>query len=347
VEEGLLLSLFCGAGGLDLGFEQAGFEVGLAFDINADSVESYNHNRAEAEVAKRRSVKGLSPTVLDTVYGRQFLPTGLIGGPPCQSFSRASSSRIASDPRHTLPYVYARLLKRLNRRQPIPFFAFENVPGLLGTEHNFRFRTLIARLTDAGFCVNHAVLNAKDYRTPQNRERLIIVGFNRKLFGELYWTPPRKTTRDPQRLTVADAIAGFAKPVIFERDLDPSRFKVHPNHWCMKPRSAKFKKAGALVEGDGKNRSFKTLAWDQPSLTVAYGNREVHIHPNCKRRLSVFEAMLLQGFPEEYELCGSLSSQIRQVSEAVPPPLAEAIAVSIRNQIAQARIERLRARKRA
>ena len=72
-----------------------------------------------------------------------------------------------------------------------------------------------------------------------------------------------------------------------------------------------------------------TLQWDAPSLTVAYGHREVHIHPGCHRRLSVFEAMRLQGFPDDYELVGTLSAQITQVSEAVPPPLAEAVARAV------------------
>jgi DNA (cytosine-5)-methyltransferase 1 len=102
----------------------------------------------------------------------------------------------------------------------------------------------------------------------------------------------------------------------------------------MRPKSRKFTTPGALKPGNGRNRSFKTLDWDRPSLTVAYGHREVHIHPDCHRRLSVYEAMKLQGFPDHYELIGSLSSQIVQVSEAVPPPLAYAVAASVRDLIA-------------
>jgi DNA (cytosine-5)-methyltransferase 1 len=97
----------------------------------------------------------------------------------------------------------------------------------------------------------------------------------------------------------------------------------------MKPKSIRFTQEGMLVPGNGSHRSFKTLAWDQPSITVAYGHREVHVHPDCKRRLSVYEAMLLQGFPKSYELLGTLSSQITQVSEAVPPKMAEAVADAI------------------
>jgi DNA (cytosine-5)-methyltransferase 1 len=102
----------------------------------------------------------------------------------------------------------------------------------------------------------------------------------------------------------------------------------HANHWCMVPRSDRFFD-GSLEEGDLLGRPFRVLRWDEPSWTVAYGHREVHVHPSAKRRLSVYEAMCLQGFPKEYELCGTLSDQIRLVSDAVPPPLAEAIATSI------------------
>jgi len=100
----------------------------------------------------------------------------------------------------------------------------------------------------------------------------------------------------------------------------------------MNPRSRKFK------TGEGFNgRSFKKLVWDKPSWTVAYGNREVHVHPTGVRRLSVYEAMILQGFPKTYELRGTLSDQITQISDAVPPPMAAAIAKEIKNTITELR----------
>jgi DNA (cytosine-5)-methyltransferase 1 len=94
----------------------------------------------------------------------------------------------------------------------------------------------------------------------------------------------------------------------------------------MQPRSHRFK-TGEF--GDG--RSFRKLNWNEPSPTVAYGHREIHVHPDGKRRLSIYEAMLLQGFPEKkFELAGTLSEQVTQVSNAVPPPVAGAIAKTIR-----------------
>ena len=101
----------------------------------------------------------------------------------------------------------------------------------------------------------------------------------------------------------------------------------HENHWTMRPLSKRFSRPGGA---DRAGRSFRRLEWDKPSPTVAYGHREIHVHPDGCRRLSIFEAMLLQGFPEDFVLEGTLSSQVEQVSNAVPPPLARALAKAIK-----------------
>ena len=105
----------------------------------------------------------------------------------------------------------------------------------------------------------------------------------------------------------------------------------------MRPKSPKFFD-GSLTQGEWSSRSFKTLAWDKPSITVSYGHREVHVHPEGKRRLSVYEAMKIQGFPDDYVLTGTLSEQIDQISEAVPPPLAHAVANSISSALGTTRM---------
>jgi DNA (cytosine-5)-methyltransferase 1 len=332
----LLLSLFCGAGGLDLGFEQAGFEIGLAFDINEDGIASYKHNRPHAQGAHCVSVRHLTLERLDELYGGLFAPNGVIGGPPCQSFSQATHSAPDSDPRHELPLVFARVLAQLNARSPVQFFVMENVPGLASHKHSHRLDEIKRAFDGAGFNVFEYTLNARDYNTPQNRERIFLVGLNKETLPGAIWTPPAPTTADPTAVTVAAAIGGLVEPKHFERGADPSTFPVHQNHWCMQPKSAKFTTPGALVPGRGGTRSFKTLTWNEPSYTVAFGNREVHIHPGCHRRLSVYEAMRLQGFPHDYVLLGTLSSQFNQVSEAVPPSLAHAVATSVQHLLAQA-----------
>lgn len=332
----MLLSLFCGAGGLDVGFEVTDYDVGLAFDLRKDSIASYNRNRkGKLEHGHVGDVTQLTLAKLDDLYGEEFAPEGVIGGPPCQSFSRANTVYLDADPRHSLPLAYAELLGRLNERNPVKFFVMENVTGLLGERHAHRLRRYEVAFDEAGFSLSRAVLLATNYSTPQIRERLFVVGFNRDLYGDAKWTPPATIpTEDGRRLDVRGAIGHLPDATFYERGLTPDQIAFHVNHWCMKPKSAKFTTPGALKPGNGGNRSFKTLAWDKPSPTVAYGHREVHIHPSCTRRLSVYEAMLLQGFPADYELTGSLSSQIVQISEAVPPPVASAVARSVRAQIA-------------
>jgi DNA (cytosine-5)-methyltransferase 1 len=340
----MLLSLFCGAGGLDVGFESEEYEVGLAFDLRKDSIASYNHNREKPSHGHVGDVSKLTLAELDRLHGSIFAPEGLIGGPPCQSFSRANTVYLEADPRHSLPLAYARLLKKLNERNPVKFFVMENVTGLLSSRHSHRLRRIEKAFDEAGFSLSRAVLLATDYATPQIRERLFVVGLNRALYGEAKWSPPaRQPTADGRRPDVQGAIGHLPEATYFDRGLAPSNIPHHPNHWCMRPKSPKFTTPGALRPGASSNRSFKTLAWDSPSPTVAYGHREVHIHPGCHRRLSVYEAMLLQGFPEDYELIGSLSSQIVQISEAVPPPVAEAVAASVREQVAALDAARLAA----
>ncbi|WP_404713624.1 DNA cytosine methyltransferase [Sphingomonas sp. MMS24-J13] len=335
----MLLSLFCGAGGLDLGFEKAGFSVGLGFDRNSDSVLSYNENRTAGKVAHVGDVAALTLKQLDTVFKGRFSPSGVIGGPPCQSFSQANVRQFDDDPRHNMPIAFASLLGKLNRRDPVDFFVMENVVGLTLKRHQKTLAKTLTMFRRAGFVVEQAILDAKDYRTPQTRQRLFLVGFNKKKFPDLRWTPPAKA--DGPTPTVRDTISWLPKPAFFERGLDCEAIDPHPNHWCMTPKSPKFGRAGALEEGDFTSRSFKTLAWDKPSIAVAYGHREVHIHPTGTRRLSVYEAMLLQGFPREFRLHGNLSSQIRQVSEAVPFPLALAVARSVSEHLAFAKSGRV------
>jgi len=323
----LLLSLFCGVGGLDLGFEKNGFQVGLAFDKRESSVSSYNENR-KGTSAFVKNINSLTLRDLDDLYGRQFNPIGIIGGPPCQGFSISNVNKKKGDARNHLSYRYAELLDQLNRRSPVHFFVLENVKGLLSKKHKRTFEGIKARFEKVGFNVFASTLNAADYGAPQRRERLILVGLNKELYKDLDWQPPKPNRKSGDYKSVRTAIGGLPAPIFFQRDLKMKSASVHPNHWCMVPKSSKFfQKSG--FKNSAARRSFRMLDWDEPSPTVAYGNREVHLHPSGKRRLSVFEAMLLQGFPRAFVLMGNMSQQFTQVSEAVPPPLSKALAKSI------------------
>lgn len=231
---------------------------------------------------------------------------------------------------------FVALVDDLNKRSPMDFVVFENVVGITLSRHRPVLEFVKAKLIASGFNVTQAILNSNEYDTPQIRRRLFVVGINRTRFGDAHWAPPPVSKA---RFTVRDAIAGLPEPAQFSRGMTEADIPFHPNHWCMKPKSPKFTQVGGLRAGEIKGRSFKTLAWDAPSITVAYGHREVHVHPDGKRRLSVYEALRLQGFPVDFVLTGNLSSQIIQVSEAVPPPLAEAIATSIRSLLEARRLK--------
>lgn len=327
-----LLSLFCGCGGLDLGFEQQEYEVGLAYDLRSAAVQSHNNARS-AKRAFVRDVSKLTLDVLDADYDGLFAPNGVIGGPPCQSFSRGNVSKSEDDPRRFMVAKFFSVALLLHRRRELDFIVMENVAEVAKADHGELLGKEIRRLEASGFSVHTAVYNSVDYGVAQNRRRLILVALNRSKVSRTWEAPAPSLVKQ----TVADAISGLPEPTQFAKSAEVDAFPAHPNHWCMTPKSKKFFD-GSLRPGRSTGRSFKTLSWEKPSYTVSYGHREVHVHPNCHRRLSVFEAMLLQGFPTEFILTGTMSDQFSQVSEAVPPPLANAIAASIKKTLYSASI---------
>lgn len=329
-----VLSLFSGAGGLDLGFERAGFQPLLALDISPAAVETYNWNRPLRANPARTC--DLAVTDSDQIVawwqeraGQDVWPLGIIGGPPCQAFSVSNVHKFAGDPRAKLPFAYAHILHEFNRRFGLHFFVFENVAGLGRLEHASSLRAFKRRFRQAGFSLRSFYLDAVHFRVPQFRNRMFIVGFNKALYNASKLTLP---SGDQTVVSVEQAIRDLKEPLHFSRGCTTANRALHPNHWCMNPRSDKFR-SGALTPGGAQGRSFRTLRWDSPSWTVAYGNREVHVHPSGQRRLSVYEAMILQGFPSHYELRGTLSDQIQLVSDAVPPPVAHAVASTVRGML--------------
>lgn len=341
-----ILSLFCGAGGLDLGFEQQGFDPILAYDIKPAAVDTYNFNRPGKNVAKVANLN--SPTIAEVIIrdiellGPSNRPIGIVGGPPCQYFSMGNkATRNVQDVRRLLPRRYAIILHKLNEEYNIDFFILENVDGLTKPKHENDLRTLLKLFDVAGFHTTWKVLDAYHYGVPQVRKRVFIIGWNKRFYPQAIYQFPEGCRA---KLVVGDIIQGLVDPVYFDYGLNPDKFPIHPNHWTMVPRSKKF--GTPAPKGLSKFvRSFRRLEWDKPSYTVAYGHNEIHIHPNGKRRLSIYEAMLLQGFPKgknKYRLVGGLTEQVSLISDAVPPPLASALAASIKKFIQLHRFEDVR-----
>ena len=327
-----VLSLFSGAGGLDIGFRAAGFQAMLAIDINPAAVQTYRiNNPGTTTVAMDLSTT--PPLDIVNLWERHcggIAPAGIIGGPPCQGYSPSNVHQTNDDPRRRLLFNYADTVATFKHHFGIHFFVLENVPGLLHKRHCALFDEFKKQCDDAGFDVVDAILDAGTFGIAQHRERLVVVGINRDRgpSAELLLS-----AGDQDTLNVADVLEGLPEPAYCAKDLERGAIPYHQNHVAMVPRSKKFTN-GSLTRGNSKGLSFKVLAWDSPSYTVAYGHNEVHVHPECHRRLSIYEAMLLQGFPQHgYYLHGTFTEQVQLISNAVPPPLGEGIANAIINSL--------------
>ena len=329
VEDGAwpVLSLFSGAGGLDLGFKQGGFRPGLAVDIDPAAIETYRWNQPDTHVAPLDLAQSNPDYLVDlwrSVNGDEG-PAGIIGGPPCQAFSVSNVRQKRRDPRSNLLTDYAKVIEVFTSRLGLDFFVFENVLGLTQGRHQWRYLNFKRLCKKAGYNVRERVVNAGRFGIPQNRKRIIVIGINRERYPGLVLDPPEG---DKHPTSAKSALEGLPEPAFCRRDLDASEVPHHPNHVAMVPRSRKFTN-GMLEPGDHRGRSFRVLSWDKPSYTVAYGHREVHVHPKMHRRLSIYEAMRLQGFPHSYELKGTFSQQVQLISDALPPPLGEGVASAI------------------
>ena len=327
-----VLSVFSGAGGLDLGFQSAGFRSAIAIDVDPAAIATYKRNHPETK-AIQLDLASTDPTDILNLWKDhvgEIRPVGIIGGPPCQGFSVSNVHQTQNDPRHGLLNSYANLVEKFAACLELDFFALENVPGLVNKRHKGLFHQIRDICEAAGFRVRQKILDAGRFGVPQHRKRLVVVGINRRRYPDIDLQLPEG---DQQKIPIRTVLSDLPEPVFCARGLSPSDVPFHPNHVAMVPRSPKFTN-GSLKPGKTKGLSFKVLAWDSPSYTVAYGHNEVHVHPGCHRRLSVYEAMLLQGFPSWYQLEGTFSQQVQLVSDAVPPPLGEGVARAIASVLA-------------
>ncbi len=319
-----IVSLFSGAGGLDLGFQRSGFTLAFAVDLSSAAIQTHRRN-FKGTVSVAADLEELGPEgVLAHLEGilKPGESIGVIGGPPCQGFSRANTGSDVNDPRNRLPLLYLQVVQALQDKYEVQFVLFENVLGIRDAKHSVTFRGIISKFREIGLTPDVNEYSALDYGVAQTRNRVIISGFRDEAVARHF--KPEKVAAT--NLTVRSVIGSLPDPAFFARNLDKSAIPHHENHWTMRPVSKRFSRPGGADRG---GRSFRRLEWDRPSPTVAYGHREIHVHPDGRRRLSIFEAMLLQGFQEDFVLEGTLSSQVEQVSNAVPPPLAQSLAAAI------------------
>lgn len=323
-----VLSLFSGAGGLDLGFKRAGFNPMLAIDNNPIAIETYRNNNpgTTAVPMDLSATPPLDIASLWETHSGGSTPVGIIGGPPCQGYSPSNVHQTDDDPRRRLLFNYVDIVAYFRERFGTDFFVLENVPGLLNKRHRGHFNEFKEQCNKAGFDVADEKLDAGTFGIAQRRERLVVVGINRERHPS---TKLQLTSGNHVPRNVADVLRGLPEPTYYARGLDLSTIPYHRNHVAMVPKSRKFTD-GSLTGGHSRGLSFKVLAWDAPSYTVAYGHNEIHVHPERHRRLSIYEAMLLQGFPQDgYYLHGNFTEQVQLISNAVPPPLGEGIANAV------------------
>ncbi|WGT63043.1 DNA cytosine methyltransferase [Variovorax paradoxus] len=319
-----IVSLFSGAGGLDLGFKKAGFTISVAIDASDAAIRTHKQNfpRTKAEVG---DLVKLQPAGVVELVQKKLKPgqaIAVIGGPPCQGFSRANTGALTSDPRNKLPKLYLQIVEALQALYTVEFIVFENVLGIRDKKHAKTYKALKDGIAGLGFDVTEKELCSVDFGVPQNRRRIILSGMRS---GQGYATVKPRKRKGLE--TVRQAIGSLEQPMYFKYGLKPEDIPVHPNHWTMQPRSPRFDNPDAEA-ADG--RSFKRLNWNKASPTIAFGHREIHVHPDGRRRLSIYEALLLQGFPKTFVLVGNLSEQVEQVSNAVPPPLAHSVATAVK-----------------
>lgn len=355
-----ILSFFTGGGFLDIGFEQSGFEVIWVNENNPRYVEHYKKGYASWRAATRRklclpyieerAVETLTTGMISYRCFSDGKPSvfGIIGGPPCPDFSKAGLHAGKDGDNGKLTKSFINLVCRLNPS----FFLLENVTGLVRfKKHKRYFDQLIKQLNESGYCTDYTILNALDFGVPQHRERVFLVGFKKKLVNS-HLSDDNKWFKWPYSSKYKDAQINFEWPSTDEFGDKPRRPKdipselyvksclipkyhrnIIPNANCFfKPYSDKFL---TVEEGDTSQKSFKRLHRYRFSPTACYGNNEVHLHPWEPRRLSVREAMRLQGIPDSYILPEgiALNNVFKMVSNGVPVPLAKYVARSLRRRL--------------
>ncbi len=326
-----IISLFCGAGGLDWGFHKAGFNISLALDISEAAILSYKENFKKTASYEKDINEIGGPGVVE--LAKRLIPQGdslgIIGGPPCQGFSIANVMSKQNDPRNKLPFKFLEIIKCLKEHYIVDFVIFENVLGLKNRKHISTYLSILDGFKKMGFNISEQELCALDFGVPQNRRRIIIIALKEGI-DRFKILPFNKRGKK----TVRQAIGHLDSPVFFQKGLKAKDIPFHPNHWTMRPRSQRFSNPESMK---ASSRSFRRLVWDKASPTIAFGNREIHVHPTGTRRLSVYEAMLLQGFPKNFVLKGNFSQQVEQISNAVPPPLAFSVAEAVKKSLKEAK----------
>lgn len=325
------IELFAGAGGLALGLEKSGFEVALLNEVDKSAGKTLQVNRPNWNVA----IGDIADLSLHDFRGSiDFLS----GGFPCQAFSYAGNKQGFGDTRGTLFFEFARLIEEVQPR----VFLGENVRGLLNHDEGRTLETIKHKIKEIGYTlIEIDVLKAIYYKVPQKRERLFLVGVRNDLVHEsLEFKWPSKFNRV---MTVKDALK---KGELFDCNVPSSEGQKYPErkkeilelvpaggYWRDLPEKIQIeymKKSYYL--GGGKTGMARRLSWDEPSLTLTCSpaqKQTERCHPEETRPLTVREYARIQTFPDDWLFSGSLTNQYKQIGNAVPVNLANAVGNSL------------------
>jgi DNA (cytosine-5)-methyltransferase 1 len=339
------LALFCGCGGLALGFSQAGMRTIGHIEINESARKVFERNFPES-LDLGHDITALDNARLKALRRRLPLVHVVFGGPPCQGFS-LTGKRNVYDPRNQLYKDFARVVDAFRPH----VFVLENV-RLLTSMKTPSGSPLIEDFLDTfrelGYRVDYAQLNSLNFGVPQSRERVFFIGINGQVFPKAQITFPEAThseigprlfsQQNEKPATLRDAIGDLEHLESGQRSpTDPLHFAVsHPSHVIEMLKnvpeggSAHNNADPSLRPRSGYNTTYKRLQWDEPASTVSTtfgmisGSRNVH--PVATRSLTIREAMRCQTFPDDFIIFGNLGEVRTMIGNAVPPKLAYALA---------------------
>lgn len=319
-----IVSLFSGAGGLDKGFEKAGFDIIWANEFDSTIWDTFQYNFPDTFLDKRSIRDVPSFDVPDCI--------GIVGGPPCQSWSEAGSLRGINDARGQLFYEFIRILRA---KRPL-FFLAENVEGMLAQRHAEALANIKRLFKESGYNLSFKLINANNYNVPQDRKRVIFVGYRSDL--NMAFEFPEILDYKP---VLKDAIWDLRNTVI------PAKEKNYTNgNKCLVPNH-EYMTGGFSTIFMSRNR---VRAWDEPSFTIQAGGRHAPLHPqapkmvfieqnkrefvkgkeNLYRRLSIRECARIQTFPDDFIFkYDNLVNGYKMVGNAVPVNMAYALANKI------------------
>ena len=326
-----VISLFSGCGGLDLGFERAGFEIPVANEFDSTIWSTFEANHPNTILIKgdiRKIRESDFPDDID----------GIIGGPPCQSWSEAGSLRGIEDARGQLFYEYIRILKE---KQP-KFFLAENVSGMLANRHSEAVENIVNMFRECGYNVSITLVNAKDYGVAQERKRVFYIGFREDLHIDFEF-PIGSTVDDDKKITLRDIIWDLQDTAI------PAAKSNHHNEKAI--NNNEYYTGAYSPIFMSRNR---VKGWDEQAFTVQASGRQCQLHPqapkmikygknDCRfvegkehlyRRMTIREIARVQGFPDTFKfIYDNTNDAYKMIGNAVPVNLAYEIAVAIKDTL--------------